>query len=134
MTRAAGELLILAKGGTWEDRFQVTSLAASAVAAGKSVDVALFFGALHAWVNGDWSRLDPAPPVDADRLRSLAMPPLEEVLAGARDGGMMGLYACSASVRILGLDAAAVQERVDVILGWQSFSRMIEAADRVVSF
>ena len=40
------DLFILAQDDAWENRFQVTSLAASAVAAGKRVDLALFFAAL----------------------------------------------------------------------------------------
>jgi peroxiredoxin family protein len=49
------DLLILAHGGTWDMRFQTTSLAASVAAVGERVDVALFFGALDAWARG-WSR------------------------------------------------------------------------------
>jgi len=127
------DLLILAHGGTWEMRFQISSLAASAAAAGERVDVALFFGALDAWVRGRWDALDPAPPLDAGRLESLAMPPLSEMLAPGREDGLIRLYACSASTRLLGLEAAAVQAAVDVLLGWQSFARMIREAGRVVT-
>jgi peroxiredoxin family protein len=127
------DLLILAHGGTWEMRFQISSLAASAAAAGERVDVALFFAALDAWARGRWDDLDPAPPLTAERLESFAMPPLSEMLAPGREDGMIRLYACSASTRLLGLDAADVQASVDVLLGWQSFSRMIREAGRVVT-
>lgn len=127
------DLLILAHGGTWEMRFQISSLAASAAAAGERVDVALFFAALDAWARGRWDALDPAPPLTAERLESFAMPPLTEMLAPGREDGMIRLYACSASTRLLGLDAAGVQASVDVLLGWQSFSRMIREAGRVVT-
>ena len=127
-------LLVLAQGSAWEHRFQVSSLAASTVAAGRRVDVAFFFGALDAWTRDEWDRIDPEPPIDADRLRGLAMPPLSELLRSGRDRDLLHLYACSASVRILGLEPAEVQERVDAILGWQSFSRMIESASSVVVF
>lgn len=127
------DLLILAHGGTWEMRFQISSLAASAAAAGERVDVALFFAALDAWARGRWDDLDPAPPLTAERLESFAMPPLTEMLASGREDGMIRLYACSASTRLLGLDAAAVQASVDVLLGWQSFARMIREAGRVVT-
>lgn len=114
-------------------RFQISSLAASAAAAGERVDVALFFAALDSWVRGKWDDLDPAPPLTAERLESFAMPPLTEMLAPGREDGMIRLYACSASTRLLGLDAADVQASVDVLLGWQSFSRMIREAGRVVT-
>jgi peroxiredoxin family protein len=126
-------LLILAHGDTWDMRFQISSLAASAAAAGDRVDVALFFGALDAWVRGRWDELDPRPPVSAERLESLAMPPLSEMLIHGREEGLIRLYACSASVRILGLDTAQVQASVDALLGWQSFSRMIREAGQVVT-
>jgi peroxiredoxin family protein len=127
------DLLILAHGGTWEMRFQVSSLAASVAAAGERVDVALFFAALDAWVRGRWDELDPAPPLTAERLASFGMPPLSEMLAPGREDGLIRLYACSASTRLLGLETAAVQAAVDVLLGWQSFSRMIRDAGRVVT-
>ncbi|MEE2775901.1 MAG: hypothetical protein VYE73_03955 [Acidobacteriota bacterium] len=127
-------LLILAQRASWEDRFQVSSLAASTAAAGKQVDVAFFFGALDAWARGEWDRLDPTPPIDAQRLGSLPMPPLSEILLNARTDDQLRLYACSASVRILGLDPQLVQVEVDAILGWQSFSRMIGDASSVVTF
>jgi peroxiredoxin family protein len=127
------DLLILAHGGTWEMRFQISSLAASVAAAGERVDVALFFAALDAWARGRWDDLDPAPPLSAERLESFDLPPLTEMLAPGREDGLIRLYACSASTRLLGLDTAAVQRKVDVLLGWQSFSRMIREAGRVVT-
>jgi peroxiredoxin family protein len=127
------DLLILAHGGTWDMRFQISSLAASAAAAGERVDVGLFFAALDAWAGGRWDDLDPAPPLSARRLESLAMPPLSEMLASGREQGAIRLYACSASARLLGLDLAQVQARVDALLGWQSFSRMIREAGSVVT-
>lgn len=127
------DLLILAHGGSWDLRFQISSLAASAAAAGDRVDVALFFGALDAWARGRWDELDPQPPVSAERLESLGMPPLSEMLAGGREEGLIRFYACSASARMLGLDTGQVQAAVDAILGWQSFNRMIREAGQVVT-
>lgn len=127
------DLLILAHGGSWDLRFQISSLAASVAAAGERVDVALFFGALDAWARGRWDELDPQPPVTADRLESLDMPPLSEMLAAGREEGLIRFYACSASARLLGLDTAQVAAAVDALLGWQSFSRMIRDTPRVVT-
>ena len=127
------DLLILAHGGSWDMRFQISSLAASAAVAGERVDIALFFGALDAWVRGRWDELDPEPPVSAERLESLDLPPLSEMLAHGREAGLIRLYACSASARLLGLDIAEVQAKVDALLGWQSFSHMIREAGRVVT-
>jgi peroxiredoxin family protein len=127
------DLLILAHGGTWDMRFQISSLAASMAAAGDRVDVALFFGALEAWANGRWDVLDPQPPLSAERLESFDMPPLSEMLQAGREDGLIRVYACSATARLLGLDVARVQASVDALLGWQSFSRMIRDTPRVVT-
>lgn len=126
-------LLILAHGGTWDMRFQITSLAASAAAAGGRVEIGLFFGALDAWAGGRWDEIDPAPPLSSDRIEALGLPPLSEMLASGREQGLIRVYACSASSRFLGLDTARVQASVDALLGWQSFSRMIQEAGQVVT-
>jgi peroxiredoxin family protein len=128
-----GSLLILAHGGSWDRRFQISSLAASEVAAGRSVDIALFFGALRSWVRGEWDALDPEPPLERSRLVELGLPPLGSLLEAGRAQGSIRLYACSASMRLCALDPAATQARVDAILGWQSFARMIEHARSVVT-
>jgi peroxiredoxin family protein len=128
------DLMILAHGGTWEMRFQASSLAASAAAAGERVEIALFFAALDSWVAGRWDALDPAPPVSVERLEFLGLPPLSTLLAAGRESGLIRVYACSASSRVLGLDMARVQESVDAVLGWQTLSRMTAAAGRVISF
>jgi len=128
------DLLILAHGGSWELRFQVTSLAASAAAAGEQVEIALFFGALDAWARGRWDAYDPAPPLSAERLESLGLPPLTEILATGKSAGTIRIYACSASARFLGLDTATVQGSVDAILGWPSIQKRLREAARTVSF
>ncbi len=130
----ASDLMILAHGGTWEMRFQVSSLAGSAAAAGDHVLVALYFAALDAWVGERWDALDPAPPVSATRLQTLGLPPLSAMLEPGRAAGLIRIYACSASCRVLGLDMDKAQASVDAIVGWQTFSRMTATAGRVVSF
>ena len=132
-TPEEGDLLILAHADSWEGRFQISSLAASEAAAQGRVDIALFFAALDAWAKGEWDRLDPGPPLNVGHIESLGMPSLESMIAGGREDGRIRLYACSASVRLLGLDTRTVQDRVDAILGWQSFSRLIHRASSVVT-
>lgn len=134
-------LVILARGGGWERRYEASALAASAAARGDRVDLVLLFGALDAWVRGDWDTLDPSPALDRERLASLDFPPLSSLVesaratageAGAGEGGLR-LYGCSASARAVGLDPGEVQGRVDVVCGWQTFTKLIAAADRVVT-
>jgi peroxiredoxin family protein len=128
------DLLILAHGGTWDMRFQISSLAASVAAGGDRVDVALFFAALDAWAGGRWDEIDPAPPLSAGRIESLGLPPLTQMITPGREEGLIRIYGCSASSRFLDLDPAQVQAAVDALLGWQSFARMIRETSRVVTF
>ena len=128
-----GALLVLAHGDAWESRFQVTSLAASAAAAGQRVEVALFFAALDAWVGERWDEPRPADHVTPARLAELGLPPLTSMLAPGRADGHIRLLACSASSRILGLDLAAVQARVDAVVGWPTFQRLMRDAASVVT-
>ena len=145
MAAAGSPLVLLVHGDGWENRFQVSSLTASAVAAGRRVDLALFFAALACWTEDRWD--DPPPDaggpaaagalprtVTAERLASLGFPPLTSLLAPGRDAGLLRLHACSASVRLLGLPAADVQSRVDTLSGWPTFHRLIQRAGRVVTF
>ena len=67
-------------------------------------------------------------------LEAAAFPPLSSLLAPGRESGAIRLYACSASTRLLGLDPAAVQVRVDALAGWPTFARLIGEAERVVTF
>ena len=127
------DLLILAHADRWDGRFQISSLAASAASVGESVEVALFFGALDAWTRGQWDRLDPAPPLTEEQVEAANMPPLTSMLRAGREAGTIRLYACSASARLLGLDLGLVQESVDAVLGWQSFSQRIAEAGKTVT-
>jgi len=126
-------LLLLAHGHTWDRRFQISSLAAAAAASGVRVDVALFFGALDAWVRGQWDALDPAPPLDPEALDAVGAPRLAPLLEAAREESPLCLYACSASMRFLRLSTAQVQAKVDVIAGWQTFSKLALEAGQVVT-
>ena len=132
-TNSSLDLLVLAHEESWEYRFQVSSLAATAAASGKNVGIALFFGALRAWTDDRWNASDPSTTIDQDHLDALGLPPLTDYLADGRGSGLIHLYACSASVRILKLDQSTVQDRVDAIFGWQTFSSLIDQASSVVT-
>jgi len=127
-------LLILLHGDSWDRRYHASALAASATAVGDEVELVLLSGALAAWVEEEWSRLDPEPPLTAGRIDEVAFPPLATLLETARATGKLRLYGCSASARLLDLDPDRVQDRIDAILGWQSFASRIAKADRVVTF
>jgi len=128
-------LLIFLEGASWDRRYHASALAASATATGDDVELVLLSGALVAWVEeGGWNRLDPDPPLTAERIGAVAFPPLSTLLETARQTGRFRIYGCSASARLLDLDLDRVQDRVDAVLGWQSFASRIAKADRVLNF
>jgi predicted peroxiredoxin len=134
MTELSPALLVLTHDGSWEGRFQVSSLAASTAATGEAVAIGLFFDALAAWVEERWDVEDPKSP----RLRAsralAAYPPLSSLLGPGREAGRVRLLACSASVRLLGLDSHRVQATVDAIVGWPTFARLVSVTGRIVTF
>ena len=89
--------------GPWQ---QASSAAAAAVASGWQVDLEAFESGRVAAVSG--------------------------VLADARAGGL-GLFACSASVALLGREPAEVLDQVDEVVGWPTILGWMTRADRVLS-
>lgn len=134
MAEAPPTLLVLTHDESWEARFQVSSLAASTAATGVPVAVGLFFDALACWVEDRWDERSPKS-ARLEASRELASyPPLAELLGPGREEGRLRLYACSASTRLLGLELQVVQAKVDAIVGWPTFARLVRLADRVVTF
>lgn len=127
-------LLILTHGASWEARFQVSSLAASTAATGSAVAIGLFFDALALWAEDRWDVLDPSSARLGGRRELVDYPALSSLLLPGRGQGRVRLYACSTSVRLLGLEPGALQQRVDAIVGWPTFARLVSLAQRVVTF
>lgn len=134
MAQAPSALLVLTHDGSWEGRFQVSSLAASTAATGADVVIGLFFDALACWVDDRWDEPSPkSARLEASQQLEL-LPPLSGLLEPGRREGRLHLYACSASTRLLGLDSRVVQSKVDAIVGWPTFARLVRVAERVVTF
>lgn len=132
MAESGKDLLILAHSASWTDRFEISSLVASALASGGSVDLALFFEALRFWVEGRWSELPEASSAAAPQAAAV-MPPLDELMLQSHESGEgLRVFACSASVRLLGLEPDRVERTVDAIVGWPTFWRLMGSAGRVL--
>jgi peroxiredoxin family protein len=106
----------------------------------------LFYQALADFTSGVWESNAPGPAEDAPgremihgewtRRESLRrgfaeadLPPVAEIIQKARnaDGGLT-LYACSASVRIMGLDPGEVRGKVDEIVGLPTMLQIAESS------
>jgi len=102
-------VLILLRSADWESRYQATTLALTAAALGDRVQLALFGGALRAWVEG---RFDEGAPQVALNLGSLAGM-LDD---GRRDLGVE-VVACDTAIRIAGLEPEEARHKLDAVRG-----------------
>jgi peroxiredoxin family protein len=95
--------------GSWEDRYQATTLAVTAAALGDEVTLALFFDPLRLWVA---DRFDEGAPAEAAEARVAS---LAESLEEARRELGLRVVACDTAVRLAGLSPEAVERRLDAI-------------------
>lgn len=133
-TGMAKPFVIFLHSAAYDRVFQAASLLLTASSAGQPGHLFLFYGALAGYMNGEWD--DPATIVDAGEAawrRTLSRSfetadtpsPLEMLDMARRAEGGLTVTACSTSIRMLGLDTAAVKARVDHIAGLHA---MIEIA------
>ncbi|UCH83928.1 MAG: hypothetical protein JSW50_16055 [Candidatus Latescibacterota bacterium] len=109
--------------------YQATSMLLAATSMGWPCHVFLFHQALAAYVEGTWDDTDSigrGSPLErsewSQRLQkgfeTSNVPSLYDMLDKAREGeGTLTVYACSASVKVLGLDMPIVRDKVDEIVG-----------------
>ncbi len=123
--RTGRPLVILLRSADWAARYQAVTLALTAAALGDPVYLALFFGALAAWVEGRFD--DGAPPQAAGaRVGSLRVS-LEE---GRRELGLE-VVACDTAVRLAGLDPARTAASLDRVVGLPELWRIARAGQAV---
>lgn len=131
---ARTRLLLLCERGGFAPLHQAVSAAGAALAAGARCDLVLFHAALARFLAGEVDDVEDDLPGAAQYREALAsgrVRPVGAALAGARSGGL-GLYACSASVALLGSEPAAVLDAVDEVVGWPTVLAWMSAADRVL--
>jgi len=125
--------------------YQAASLSLAAASLGWPCHIFLFFQALATYLDGTWDTMeigneavgvgDSSAPSKAlarklERgFEDAAFSSAYEMLQKARnEGGGVKIYACSASVRVLGLDPEAVRRQVDEIVGLPTMLRIAESA------
>ena len=131
---AERRLLLLCERGGFAPLHQAVSAAASMVASGGRADLVLFHAALARFLDGEADAVgDDQPSVHSYRnaLDEGRIRPVSEVLADARGDGA-GLFACSASVVLLGREPGQMLDIVDEIVGWPTILRWMEASDEVL--
>ena len=110
--------VLLLQRGAGDVLYEAAAMTAAAVSLGIDVTLIWFDSALQALVSGSLSEED-GDPASPGRL-----------LAEARETGRVRFLACSASVVGRRLDRAALDERVDDIVGWPTAIALIRAAER----
>ncbi len=121
---------IFLHSGDYDRLHQGAAIAAAAAAAERPVDVFFFWWALRQLVAGGLSqpsfdaRRFGGEPSDAvadleHRFEDRGFPTAAALLAAAREGGRCRLFACTASMELLGLRPPQVEPLVDSLLGWQ---------------
>jgi peroxiredoxin family protein len=114
----AGTLVILLRSADWESRYQAATLAVTAAALGDEVHVALFFGALRAWVDGHFD--DGAPP------QAQAVGSLRGMIEEGRAELGVRVVACDTAVRLAGLDPGKVVGVLDGIASLPDLWRLAQ--------
>lgn len=130
-------LVIFLHSSTHDRLFQAANLLLTASSMGQECHLFLFYGALATYVDGSWDDTGLAPEAQAlDWGRTLTRsfdladtPSLYDVVRMARDErGGLTVYACSTSMKMLGLEPAGVRQNgVDEIVG---HATMLEIASR----
>lgn len=115
---SADKVAIFLHAGEYDRVHQGLSIAATAAAAGRSVDVFFFWWALERLVE---DRLDdPEQETLRDRFEARGTPTLRRLLSHLKESGHCRLYACSGSMDLLGVTAERLSSRVDQIVGWST--------------
>lgn len=119
-------LVLFLHGSDWESRYQATTLAVTAAALGDPVELALFFGALRAWVEG---RFDDGRPTLADAAR---VAPLRATLDEARRDLGLRVVACDTAVRLAGFDRDRAAAELDAIVSLPALWRTAQQGQALV--
>ncbi len=115
---------IFLHGGDYDRLHQGCSIAASATAGGRDVQLFLFWWALDRFLEGgfaepDFSHLGPRPEAAAaEDAFEKGAPTAAALLQVARDSGRCMVYACSASANLLGRRPDEIARQVDQVVGW----------------
>jgi peroxiredoxin family protein len=127
----AGPVCIFLHRGEYDAVHQGLSIAASAAAMGREVELYFFWWALERLVRG---KLD-EPDLERDDVNATmelrGVPTLRQLLDVVRDSGQAKIFACSGSMASLGLLPPEVEPKVDALIGWTAIlQRTAGATDR----
>ncbi len=132
---APPRFVIYAHNATYDKLHQVATLGLTAAAMGKDVAVVLLFWTIKKLAEGKLDDVDFPPeylPYHDEVTRLLAerkVPLISEMFEEARKVGTFRLIACSAGLEYMGVDADAVAEQVDEVMGLPAILAMAADAE-----
>jgi peroxiredoxin family protein len=115
--------VIYAHNATYDKLHQVATLGLTAAAMGKDVMVVLLFWTIKKLAEGRLNELDFPPeyaaqaPEVARLIRERKVPLITDMFREAKEVGHFKLVACSAGLEYMGVDAQAVNDGVDEVMG-----------------
>jgi peroxiredoxin family protein len=121
--KAKGRFVIYAHNATYDKLHQVATLGLTASAMGKDVMVVLLFWTIKKLAEGRLNELDFPPeyaaqaPEVARLIRERKVPLITDMFREAKLVGQFKLVACSAGLEYMGVDAQAVHDGVDDVMG-----------------
>ena len=117
------QFVIYAHNATYDKLHQVATLGLTAAAMGKDVIVVLLFWTIKKLAEGRLNELDFPPeyaaqaPEVARLIRERNVPLISDMFKEAKQVGQFKLVACSAGLEYMGVDAQAVKDGVDEVMG-----------------
>ena len=114
----AGPVCLFLHRGEYDAVHQGLSIAASATAMGRKVELYFFWWALERLVKG---KID-EPDLERDDVNATmelrGVPTIRQLLDVVRDSGNATLFACTGSMTAIGLTPPDVEPKVDMLIGW----------------
>jgi peroxiredoxin family protein len=115
-----GPVCIFLHRGEYDAVHQGLSIAASAAALGRKVELYFFWWALERLIRGNLDE----PDLDRDDVNATmelrGVPTIRQLLDVVRDSGQASIYACTGSMASIGLTPPEVEPKVDGLIGWTS--------------
>jgi peroxiredoxin family protein len=106
--------------GEYDAVHQGLSIAASATALGRPVELYFFWWALERLVRGNLDEPDLERDDVSATMELRGVPTLRQLLDVVRDSGLATLFACTGSMASIGLTPPDVEPKVDALIGWVS--------------
>ena len=104
--------------GEYDAVHQGLSIAASAAALGRKVELYFFWWALERLIRGNLDE----PDLERDDVNATmelrGVPTIRQLLDVVRDSGQAALFACTGSMASIGLTPPEVEPKVDALIGW----------------